>query len=149
MAEPTKETTENEKRKIHLAKRKKYRETHKEEIREKMRAVYQTEKEKRSQRIECECGACIRKDGRHRHVTTDKHQTFIKGIEPKRPLTEREKMYKDLEQVPCPCGGSYRRCHRSKHFWTNQHKQWLKEWMDNCTDTETEEGVPEFRPLLL
>ena len=148
MTEPTKETIENEKRKKHLANRKKYRENHKEEISEKMKALYQTEKEKRAALIVCDCGAKFRKDGIYRHVLTDKHQRFLKGEEPKQPLTELEKHNRYYEYVPCECGGNYRRHNKQKHFWTSHHKQWLKEWMDNCSDMDEEEGIPQFRPLL-
>ena len=158
MTEPTKETIENEKRKKHLAMRKKYRDTHKEEISEKMRALYLEKREERSERVKCDCGAMVRKDGMHRHVLTAKHQRFLIKTEPNQPLADLEKQNvgevmrkhnRYYEYVPCQCGGSYRRHNKTNHFWTNQHKRWLKEWMDNCSDSETEEGVPKFRPLLL
>ena len=148
MEEPPKETIEDEKRKKLLASRKKYRETHKEQISEKMKALYQKQQVERGTSIECECGATFRKDGLHRHVLTAKHQRFLKGLEPKQPLTELEKHERFYEYVPCQCGVAFRRHNKTKHFWTSHHKRWLKEWLDNCSDVDEEEGIPQWKPIL-
>ena len=108
--------------------------------------LFQPETYKECERMECECGSNIRKDGKRDHLKTLKHRNFINGIEPKKPLTEKEKFDRYYEYVKCPCGGSFRRHNKSKHFCTNQHKKWLVEVMEACSDTETGEGVPRFKP---
>ena len=130
MTEPTKETVEIEKKKPE----------------EYIFDLFLPETFKNLPRFECECGSNIRSDGRRDHERTLKHRNFINGIEPKKPLTEREKFDRYYEYVKCPCGGSYRRHNKPKHFCTNQHKRWLVEIMEACSDTETEEGVPRWRP---
>ena len=56
---------------------KKYREEHTEEKREYNKNYYENNKEKLSEKITCECGSIVRKDGLTHHHKSKKHLSFL------------------------------------------------------------------------
>ena len=98
----------------------------KEEVRAKARAYYHANKDRLSEKIVCGCGGCYRRDGQWHHLMTQKHRDFLNGCEPKRPLTESEKLARYFEDIPCPCGGKHRHHNKANHLKTKQHKQYLE-----------------------
>jgi len=60
-------------------KRKKYIEENKYTVKETKKKYYEKNKEQKKEKITCECGSKVRKDGLTQHKKSKKHQTYLEN----------------------------------------------------------------------
>ena len=98
--------------------KKQYHKDHKVESNQRSRDRYQKNKEKLSEKINCECGGKYTNQHKLRHMRSEKHLISI---------GEYIKIVKDpTDKILCECGIQYSRSNKDKHLKSKKHLNFTK-----------------------